>query len=351
MVEVHLRQLHELHGPDRRARRSAAERGADAGVVPGSVQRGHVEPERDLAASRGGTSSASRIRSRCPSASRSTRAWRQDDWRVTDKLTLNLGLRYDLMWDAFNNQVEFLPWMVGGRPQDADNIQPRLGFAYQLNDRTVLRGGVGPVLHRPHRQRLDPLDARQHHRVPRGRQRRASGFRDQPVQRSGAELSAGAAAGLRREHGGVQYVAGVQLRRQRAMSLPRLRRAGPARGSRGAVEQLADLVRRPAPARRQHGDRGRLREQPQPRREGPARPDQSRLQPGDRRELPVRRNGPNRALLPYPEFGLVGYYALHRQVRLSRAADRRGPSGSATGGRPRPTTRCRRSRTTSRRSR
>jgi hypothetical protein len=69
--------------------------------------------------------------------------WLQDDWRFNDRLTLNLGLRYDLIWDAFNQQVEFLPWMVGGRPQDANNVQPRLGFAYQLNDSTVLRGGGG----------------------------------------------------------------------------------------------------------------------------------------------------------------------------------------------------------------
>ena len=33
--------------------------------------------------------------------------------------------------------------MEKGRPQDANNVQPRLGFAYQLNDRTVLRGGAG----------------------------------------------------------------------------------------------------------------------------------------------------------------------------------------------------------------
>ena len=70
-------------------------------------------------------------------------AWWQDDWRLTNKLTLNLGLRYDFLKDAFNNDVEFLPWMVGGRPQDADNIQPRLGFAYALDDKTVVRGGAG----------------------------------------------------------------------------------------------------------------------------------------------------------------------------------------------------------------
>jgi hypothetical protein len=29
------------------------------------------------------------------------------------------------------------------RPQDANNLQPRVGFAYQLNDRTVVRGGSG----------------------------------------------------------------------------------------------------------------------------------------------------------------------------------------------------------------
>jgi hypothetical protein len=70
-------------------------------------------------------------------------AWIQDDWQMTSRLTLNLGLRYDLIWNAFGQHRVFEPWMAAGRPQDANNLQPRLGFAYSINDRTVLRGGSG----------------------------------------------------------------------------------------------------------------------------------------------------------------------------------------------------------------
>jgi carboxypeptidase family protein len=70
-------------------------------------------------------------------------AYVQDDWHPSSKLTLNLGVRYDLMWDMFQNQQEFLPIMLSGRPQNAKNIQPRFGFAFQLNPVTVLRGGIG----------------------------------------------------------------------------------------------------------------------------------------------------------------------------------------------------------------
>jgi hypothetical protein len=69
--------------------------------------------------------------------------WAQDDWKATQKLTLNLGLRYDLIWDAFAQNVTFLPFELPDRPQDANNLQPRVGFAYSLTDRTVLRGGAG----------------------------------------------------------------------------------------------------------------------------------------------------------------------------------------------------------------
>ena len=68
--------------------------------------------------------------------------WAQDDWQM-QRLTLNLGLRYDLIWNAFAQDVNFPPFEQPGRPQDANNVQPRLGLAYQLNDKTVIRGGSG----------------------------------------------------------------------------------------------------------------------------------------------------------------------------------------------------------------
>jgi hypothetical protein len=72
-----------------------------------------------------------------------TAAWVQDDWHISDRLTLNLGLRYDLITNAWANDSVVPPILEGGRPDDTDNIQPRLGFAYTLNDRTVVRGGFG----------------------------------------------------------------------------------------------------------------------------------------------------------------------------------------------------------------
>ena len=69
--------------------------------------------------------------------------WLQDDWRTTDRLTINLGLRYDLTTNGFANDAAFPPFVEAGRPDDTNNIQPRLGFAYQLNDLTVVRGGTG----------------------------------------------------------------------------------------------------------------------------------------------------------------------------------------------------------------
>ena len=69
--------------------------------------------------------------------------WMQDDWAVNDRLTLNLGIRYDLLTNVFGNDVALEPFVQAGRPDDTNNIAPRVGFAYQVTDRTVVRGGYG----------------------------------------------------------------------------------------------------------------------------------------------------------------------------------------------------------------
>jgi hypothetical protein len=84
----------------------------------------------------------------------------QDNWRVTPKLTLNLGLRDDLVtpWGERADRLSgFVPTgggtlvMLGTPPYYGNTITrgrytnwgPRVGFAYSLDSRTVIRGGGG----------------------------------------------------------------------------------------------------------------------------------------------------------------------------------------------------------------
>lgn len=62
-------------------------------------------------------------------------AYFQDQWRPTSRLSLTFGVRYDLETRMFQDRNWYNP--------DRNNVQPRFGFAYAFNDRTVVRGGFG----------------------------------------------------------------------------------------------------------------------------------------------------------------------------------------------------------------
>ena len=92
----------------------------------------------------------------------------QDDWKVTPRLTVNMGIRWDFQqkpYERHNGQINFDPSCtepssglqgctvfagVDGQPrtfmeEDYNDFGPRFGFAYDLTGqgKTVLRGGYG----------------------------------------------------------------------------------------------------------------------------------------------------------------------------------------------------------------
>jgi outer membrane receptor protein involved in Fe transport len=74
----------------------------------------------------------------------------QDDWKLTPRLTLNMGLRYDYYQSPNDSNrhagvfhLETGSVTQGPYSQQYDTLAPRLGVAYALNNNTVLRGGYG----------------------------------------------------------------------------------------------------------------------------------------------------------------------------------------------------------------
>jgi hypothetical protein len=89
----------------------------------------------------------------------------QDDWKATPKLTLNLGLRYELAMPWYEIHNDFSDFILDPGPAygllvtapdasqyglrnsfanpDTKNFAPRVGLAYQLSPKTVVRSGFG----------------------------------------------------------------------------------------------------------------------------------------------------------------------------------------------------------------
>jgi carboxypeptidase family protein/TonB-dependent receptor-like protein len=95
----------------------------------------------------------------------------QDNWRVNPKLTVNLGLRWDPYWPYTEEKGRVVCYRPGAKSQrfpnapvgmifggsnndpacpadfgsysNVANFAPRFGFAYKVNSKTVVRGGVG----------------------------------------------------------------------------------------------------------------------------------------------------------------------------------------------------------------
>jgi hypothetical protein len=77
-------------------------------------------------------------------------AFVQDKWRWNDRFTLSLGLRYDVEVLPITEVDNPLFEDPGDYPVDKNNFQPRVGVAYDIDGKSVLRGGYGRFYDKTH---------------------------------------------------------------------------------------------------------------------------------------------------------------------------------------------------------
>ncbi len=97
----------------------------------------------------------------------------QDDWKLTSKLTLNLGLRYEIdtpprehknQWSNYDASTHSFVLAKGGSifdqaliHPDYNNFAPRVGFSYSPFRRTVIRSAYGVFYNHGNRQGREGL--------------------------------------------------------------------------------------------------------------------------------------------------------------------------------------------------
>ena len=123
-------------------------------------------------------------------------AWYQDDWRISQRVTLNLGVRWDADLGVMGEKKRLVPWMSGDAPASARlaaaarrlRVQPRRSDGGARRIRRLLHAAGERC-----RASVEPQHPDDH---PGGRLRRPRRLPDEPVGRRVSVLRPGAAAAL-----------------------------------------------------------------------------------------------------------------------------------------------------------
>jgi hypothetical protein len=84
-------------------------------------------------------------------------AWAEDSWKVTPRLTVNLGVRFEKSLLPQPKLANTSYYLTGSISSPSNDFSPRIGAAYMLNSRTAVRLGFGSYYQPFSGQLLDTL--------------------------------------------------------------------------------------------------------------------------------------------------------------------------------------------------